>query len=199
MTVLHISIIPSLSAAYDPSLTPRKYDVAKAKQLMGEAGYPNGFKTNMVVATNAPRDVALAMQAQLAVIGIQVEIQTPQQAAWIQQVTGTWKNGVQFMTQSLWPNPNANWNLFVSEPPNWFKSLKHPEGWKEMLTESFKTKTPDPVLLKKLQKALYDDVTFIPLSYHEGTFAFNNKVQDHGYGTRGMWTWWNPENTWLTK
>jgi len=190
---------PQGSPAYDSTLTPRKYDVAKAKQLMAQGGYPNGFKSTLVAATNADRNVALAIQSYLAVIGIQVDIQTPQQAAWIQQVTGTWHNGVQFMTQSLWANPNANWNLFVSEPPNWFKSLKHPDGWKDMLAASFMTKDPDPALMKKLEGALYTDETFIPISYHEGTFAFSSKVQDSGYGTRGMWTWWNPESTWLSK
>ncbi len=190
---------PVSSAAYDPTLAPRKYDVAKAKQLMAEAGFPNGFKTNMVVATNASRDAATAMQAYLAAIGIQCELQFPQQAAWMQQVTGTWTNGVQFMTQSYWPNINAVWNLMVSEPPNWFKSLKHPDGWKDALFASFGTKEMDPVAMKKLEKMLYDDETFIPLSYHLGTYAASPKLMDTGYGTRGMWTWWNPEDTWLSK
>ena len=103
------------------------------------------------------------------------------------------------MTQSLWPNPNANWNLFAGEPPSWFKPVKHPDGWKDMLFESFRTKEPDPTLLKSLEKALYDDVTFIPISWHQGTFATSDKVNGTGYGTRGMWTWWNPEDTWLNK
>lgn len=190
---------PPGTSAYDPNLAPRTYDPAKAKQLLAEAGYPDGFKTNLVVAVNASRDIAVALQAELQAVGIQVTLQYPQFGAWIQQVTGTWENGVQFMTQSLWPNPNANWNLFVSEPPNWFKSLAHPTGWKDMLFASFATTNPDPAMMQKLEDALYNDVTFIPVTWHEGTFATTTQVHDTGYGTRGMWTWWNSQNTWLSK
>jgi peptide/nickel transport system substrate-binding protein len=190
---------PPGSPAYDANLAPRKYDLAKAKQLLSDAGYPNGFKSSIVVAVNASRDAATAIQAQLAVIGIQCDLQFPQNAAWIQQVTGTWHNGLQFMTQSLWPAPNANWNLFVSEPPNWFKSLAHPAGWKDLLAASCNTKTPDPAAMQKLEDALYNDETFIPISYHLGTYAASTKLNDSGYGTRGMWTWWNPDNAWLGK
>jgi peptide/nickel transport system substrate-binding protein len=191
---------PQGSGAYDPNLVPRKYDLAKAKQLMVDAGYPNGFKSSIVVAVNASRDAATAIQAQLSVIGIQCDLQFPQNAAWIQQVTGTWHNGLQFMNQSLYSNPNANWNLFESEPtPNWLKSLKHPPGWKDLLDASFNTKDPDPAAMQKLEDALYNDVTMIPLSHHQGTFAASAKVNDTGYGTRGLWPFWNVQNTWLSK
>jgi peptide/nickel transport system substrate-binding protein len=39
----------SATLAYDPALESqyRKFDLAKAKQLMTDAGFPNGFKTTM--------------------------------------------------------------------------------------------------------------------------------------------------------
>lgn len=191
---------PAGSLAHDPSLTPRAYDPAKAKQLLTQAGYPNGFKTTMYVANNSPRDVAVAMQSQLAAVGIQCELQFPQPASMFAMWTGSgWHNGIFYMTQSLWANPNANWNLFAGEPANWFKTTKHPDGWKDALNASFATETPDVTLVKNLEKMLYDDETFISLSWHLGTFATTAKVHDTGYGTRGMWTWWNPENTWLSQ
>lgn len=190
---------PESSPAHDPTIVPRKYNPEKAKKLLGQAGYPDGFQTTMTVAPNASRDIAQAMQAQLAEIGIKVDLKFPQIGAWIKQVTGTWNQGVQFMTQSLWPNPNANWNFFVAEPHNWFKSLKHPPGWKEVLFASFETKMPDPKAMRKLSHMLHDDVTFIPLMYHEGTYAVQKWVHDTGYGTRGMWTWWNVADTWMSK
>ncbi|MBN2128296.1 MAG: hypothetical protein JW741_02330, partial [Sedimentisphaerales bacterium] len=59
-----------------------KYDVDKAKQMLAEAGYPNGFKTEMIVRASAlNQDIAAILQEQWAKIGIQAEINVLQPAA----------------------------------------------------------------------------------------------------------------------
>src|ERR1039458_2976796 len=40
------------SSAYDSTIPGRKYDVAKAKQLMTDAGYPNGFKSSLIAPSS---------------------------------------------------------------------------------------------------------------------------------------------------
>jgi len=51
-------------------------DVEKAKQLLADAGYPNGLTLEFAAESNQPMrmDVAEAVQAQLAEIGIQVKL-----------------------------------------------------------------------------------------------------------------------------
>jgi ABC-type transport system substrate-binding protein len=51
-----------------------KYDPAGAKALLAEAGYPNGFKTNVVVSTATDLDIVQVFQGYLADIGIDMEI-----------------------------------------------------------------------------------------------------------------------------
>ena len=51
------------SMAYNPAITNRKYDPAKAKQLMAEAGYPNGFKTKIIAQNTVNRDIVVAINA----------------------------------------------------------------------------------------------------------------------------------------
>lgn len=54
-----------------------KRDVARAKQLLTEAGYPNGFTTKILASTSYPFNVRQAemIQQQLAEIGITLEIE----------------------------------------------------------------------------------------------------------------------------
>jgi glutathione transport system substrate-binding protein len=51
------------------------YDPAKAKALLAEAGYPNGFKTLLRgVAQTDPKEIMVAIQGQLKEVGVDVEI-----------------------------------------------------------------------------------------------------------------------------
>src|SRR6195256_264193 len=58
------------------------YDPAKAKQLLAEAGYPNGFDTELV--TYAPPAIAATVQNYLKAVGINLRIQQLQIGAAIQ-------------------------------------------------------------------------------------------------------------------
>jgi peptide/nickel transport system substrate-binding protein len=65
---------------YTPALaTGYSYDIAKAKQLLAEAGYPNGFKLPVIVnltGVDEP-EAAQAFAAEMANIGIDVQIDVP--------------------------------------------------------------------------------------------------------------------------
>lgn len=60
---------------YNPSLEPAAYDVAKAKALLAEAGYPDGFKVQLSYATDRlPVEMGPTVAQMLASIGIDVEV-----------------------------------------------------------------------------------------------------------------------------
>jgi peptide/nickel transport system substrate-binding protein len=66
-----------------------KVDIPRARQLLAEAGYPNGFKTTAKVLAVLPELVGAAVvaKAQLARIGIDVDV--------IQMEAGQWSNETQ--------------------------------------------------------------------------------------------------------
>jgi oligopeptide transport system substrate-binding protein len=88
------SIIPPGMFAYNPRLPKNTYDVAKAKQLLADAGYPNGQgmpPVELWSGAESPTSVAdhKAIKAFLAKIGIDVQLRTTQTwEAYFDQVLG---------------------------------------------------------------------------------------------------------------
>ena len=72
--VIHQAFWPSgFYAALDDN--PFSLDVAKAKQLLAEAGYPDGFALRLDAANSAPySDIAQSVQHSMAEAGIRVDI-----------------------------------------------------------------------------------------------------------------------------
>jgi peptide/nickel transport system substrate-binding protein len=191
----------SASLAYDATIAPRKYDVAKAKQLMADAGYPNGFKTNLIAGPFLLNmDVVVAIQSYLGKIGIQCEMQFPDFGKWSEISQNTWKNAILYTSINEWGNQNVTFNYFMADPPtiNW-KSALRPAGWKDLLEASKATPAPDATMLKKLEKMADDNVVCIPIYSGSMMWAFAKNVYDTGEGTRGQSNWIEPQNAWISK
>jgi peptide/nickel transport system substrate-binding protein len=62
------------------------YNPPLAKKLLAEAGYPYGFKTNVIADTVSDMPLLKIVQGYFADIGIEMEIRTMDPAAWIKYV-----------------------------------------------------------------------------------------------------------------
>ena len=87
---------PVCTLAYNPDFTlGRKFDLDQAKQLLADAGYSNGFETTFTVLPTADRNIIVAVQENLAQIGIKVKLDFPDMGSWaVNYMTpkGTWHN-----------------------------------------------------------------------------------------------------------
>ncbi|MBD8652794.1 ABC transporter substrate-binding protein [Rhizobium sp. CFBP 13726] len=73
--------LPPLMPGYDKSFTGYAYDVAKAKALLAEAGFADGFETVLYSTNTDPQPrIAQAIQQDLAAIGVKAEIRALAQA-----------------------------------------------------------------------------------------------------------------------
>jgi peptide/nickel transport system substrate-binding protein/oligopeptide transport system substrate-binding protein len=73
--------LPPLMPGYDKSFTGYAYDVAKAKALLAEAGYADGFQTVLYATNTDPQPrIAQAIQQDLAAVGVKAEIRALAQA-----------------------------------------------------------------------------------------------------------------------
>jgi peptide/nickel transport system substrate-binding protein len=102
---------------YDPSIQPYAYDPAKAKQLLAEAGYPNGLETTFNHSTGAllkDREIAEVVASQLAAVGIRVQLIPTERA----KLQSDWLNGsYEGFTSVVWgtaadPDPMLGWTFY---------------------------------------------------------------------------------------
>ncbi|MFE5858655.1 ABC transporter substrate-binding protein [Streptomyces sp. NPDC056500] len=87
-----------------PNSTP---DLAKAKQLLKEAGFPKGFSTSlMYIAAYDPgtNDLMAAVQAQLAKVGIKIKLEPLEGGSWGDRLVKA-KYALSWNAQSYYSNP----------------------------------------------------------------------------------------------
>ena len=191
--------LPSPSTkAYDPAFTGRKFDLAKAKQLLTEAGYPSGFKTTLIVQTGGNSNIPLTIQANLAKVNIQAAIEFQDAAKYTATAQSVWKNGIILNTLIEWPNYNNGFNFYFGTTSPWFKATKKPDGWSDAFTATMTAPTADVALMRKAANLLYDDATVITINYGANIWAAQPNVRDVGYEKRSS-IYWNNQETWFAK
>ncbi len=72
--------------SYNPDQQPYPHDVEKAKELMKEAGFENGFDVTITVNGDVRTRTATLIQAQLAEIGINVDIEQLEWGTYLDQL-----------------------------------------------------------------------------------------------------------------
>jgi peptide/nickel transport system substrate-binding protein len=102
------SIVPPGQPTSAPSTWPYKTNLAKAKQLLTKAGFPDGFSTTLYTRSedNEDQQAAVLIQESLAKIGVKVTIQKMLTAAYAAK-----EFGQRDMPMFFW-----NWISFVNDP-----------------------------------------------------------------------------------
>ncbi len=176
--------IPS-NSAWGFGYAPYDQDVEHARELLAEAGYPDGFEMTIMPTTEVPATIRAAqvIQADLAAVGIRAQINTLEWADWLQQQgEGNYETYV------------CSWNGLV-DPDDYFYAQHHTgevfnfTGYSnpsvdELLDEArllgdFDARYP---LYEQVNQMIVDDAPYIylynPLQIH----AYKPYV--HGFSTR---------------
>jgi ABC-type transport system substrate-binding protein len=191
-------IPPRDSTAYDPNYAlARNYDPAKAKQLLTQAGYPNGFKTSIIVWPFANRDIALAEQAYLAAVGIQAELQFPE-AGKFNTYTGPQGSYHNALLEAPDPaqGPTGLGCLTFAQflfGNNWQK----PAEFMQEFGAATSALAPDASLVRKATDVLSKNALLIPL-YETGYGRADAPYVVADFGHRGL-TQDSLETAWLNK
>jgi peptide/nickel transport system substrate-binding protein len=110
---------------------PYKLDVAKAKVLLAEAGYPNGFEISMVTYNSSPMaDIAQSVQQTMAMAGIKIDIVSVEQR---QALTRMRARDYQMIAVRWGPDyldPHTNAHTFAYNRDNSDNAKEKPVAWR---------------------------------------------------------------------
>ncbi len=98
---------------YVPGFDPRPFNREKARLLLAEAGYPNGFKTK-IISGEQNRDAAAALQGYLSEVGIKVDLDIADTARYMASVFNDGWDGLALAASGI--NPDAT-DIFVHYGP----------------------------------------------------------------------------------
>jgi peptide/nickel transport system substrate-binding protein len=184
---------------YNPDLPPRKYDVAKAKKLLADAGYPNGLTLPLVTDVSGRKDILTAMQQYLKEAGINTTLDMADLSRIVAIKT---KTGWEGILMDGGPSIAANidsWRSFGA-PYNTINMIK-PADWVQRYDDL--VSTPDVNARNQKWKGLvtqiYNDVSIIPYECDSPLYALNNNVHDLGWSKNGVGNWFDCVNVWLSK
>lgn len=112
------SPVPPVVWGHNPKAKNYEYNPDKAKQLLAEAGYPEGFEVTYWVPESGsgmqqPRTMAAAIQADLAAVGIKATIQTLEWGAYLDKVFVPLEENEMDMHQMSWIGDNGDPDNFL--------------------------------------------------------------------------------------
>ena len=107
-----IGPLSPVTLGYDENLERLEYDMDRARELLKEAGYEDGFDATIMVNEDNPErlDTAIWMQESLAELNINIDIEQVEWGAYL-EMTG---NGEHDMFVLGWSNPPADPNHLLS-------------------------------------------------------------------------------------
>ena len=199
------NIIPEGHWAYEPLDCPQR-DIEKAKALLAEAGYADGFQVRfMPEGSDETKAVANLTKEQLKDIGIDVEIVIVE--SWGKEV---WQDGFFDLATASYlrePDPDGLMqSVFRSnpsgDPPSWggnnVMGYHDPqvEAWFDEGKSTSDQATRKAIYNKIVQKVLIDDLALIKSSSRLRFNAASDKVEGATNLPAGHWhtlDWtWNP-------
>lgn len=183
-TPAHNTMIPEGVEGYALDTVTYDYNVEKAKQLLAEAGYPDGFDTTLWCAdSQVMRDLSVVLQEQLRQIGINAEIKTMEQGQYYSE-TGKGTHDLFIMSKTS------------IDPDSMLRAMYHTEAFglsgnrsfwatpevDSMLDEASTTidKERELDLYKQVQTIVATEVPLVPIAVEHLTAGMQSNVKGFG-------------------
>ncbi|KGJ72203.1 peptide ABC transporter substrate-binding protein [Cryobacterium roopkundense] len=187
-TQLATQFIPPVVAGYNDDVTTYDYDQEAAKQLLADAGYPDGFTLQFNYPTGVsrpymptPEEVFTNISAQLGAIGITID---PQPNAWspdyLDRIQGSENHGIHLLG---WTGDYNDTDNFVGvffgtsslefgfDNPELFAALTEARG-----ISSLEEQVP---MYEVINETIAEFIPAIPLAHPAPSLAFSDRVESY--------------------
>jgi peptide/nickel transport system substrate-binding protein len=177
---------PKGYAGYKASLVPR-YDLKKARALMKEAGYANGFECTMIAPNNRyvnDEKIAEAVVSMLAKINIKVNLKTMPKAQYWDEFDAQVAD-IQLIGWHSDTEDSGNFTEFLGMCPNketgygQYNSGNYCNPRVDELTLAAQSETDldkRSEILQEIEQILYDEAAFVPFHWQNHSYAGKKNV-----------------------
>jgi ABC-type transport system substrate-binding protein len=191
------NLIPIDNVATDPTIVGRAYDPAKAKALLAEAGYPTGFSTQLTPHVAADKDINLAIQQDLAAVGITCKINYVPDTQYLQLRTGKYE-GMMLEPFAGFANFGTSLSMYLSQTTIFFPNMDKPAAMQKFLDDMAHSKIyPDVALIRGMVRWINDNAAVIPVYDGGKGYALSSRVRGNAFLTLSFPPYFVAEEIWL--
>jgi peptide/nickel transport system substrate-binding protein len=183
--------IPPFMLGYNDAIEDYPYDPERAKALLAEAGYPDGFEVTLYVMPVSraymfdPPKIGEAIQSYLAAVDIKVEFYQVDWATYLQEtsagkhqmcllgITGDTGDTDDFMSVCYAPNSAA-----IGTAGN--RAFYNNEEVQNLISKSLQTydKAERAEYYKKVQEIIHEDAPWVYIAHANQSLVFSATVHD---------------------
>jgi len=197
------NVIKGLENNVDETFTQRKYDKAKAVELLKAAGHADGVSFKLYIEAGAAmgpfHNVTIVLQQQLADAGFNVQIEPVERAKMIEITQGPMTGNDIRMDGLVGSSaaPIETVMQYLAESSGNYQGVKRPDAWPTLLNQALQTTDPQESLniLLQMDQLAYDDAMIIPTTTVVMPDAYNAHVQDLTWDIMGF----TLAHTWISQ